>query len=38
MAFPKVGTVAPQFSLQEQDGEKVPLKQFKGAHTVVLYF
>ncbi|MGB0378910.1 MAG: thioredoxin-dependent thiol peroxidase [Luminiphilus sp.] len=38
MAFPKVGNVAPQFSLQDQDGETVSLKQFKGTHTVVLYF
>lgn len=38
MAFPKVGNVAPQFSLQDQDGETVSLKQFKGIHTVVLYF
>ena len=38
MAFPEVGNVAPQFSLQDQDGETVSLKQFKGTHTVVLYF
>jgi len=38
MAFLKVGNVAPQFSLQDQDGETVSLKQFKGTHTVVLYF
>jgi len=38
MAFPKVGNVAPQFSLQDQDGKTVSLKQFKGTHTVVLYF
>lgn len=38
MAFPKVGNVAPQFSLQDQDDKTVSLKQFKGTHTVVLYF
>ena len=38
MTFPKIGNVAPQFSLQDQDGETVSLKQFKGTHTVVLYF
>ena len=38
MTFPKVGNVAPQFSLQDQDGKTVSLKQFKGTHTVVLYF
>ena len=38
MAFPKIGNVAPQFSLQDQDGKTVSLKQFKGTHTVVLYF
>ena len=38
MAFPKIGNVAPQFSLQDQDGKTVSLKQFKGTHTVVVYF
>ena len=38
MAFPKVGNVAPQFSLRDQSGEMVSLKQFKGTHTVILYF
>ena len=38
MAFPKVGNVAPHFSLQDQDDKTVSLKQFKGTHTVVLYF
>jgi len=38
MAFPKVGNVAPQFSLKDQNGEMVSLKQFKGSHTVILYF
>lgn len=38
MAFPKVGNVAPQFSLKNQNGKTVSLKQFKGTHTVILYF
>ncbi len=38
MAFPKVGNVAPQFSLRDQSGEMVSLKQFKGTHTVILSF
>lgn len=38
MALPKVGNLAPAFSLQNQRGEKVSLKDFKGKKTVVLYF
>lgn len=38
MAFPKVGNMAPAFSLMNQDGKKVSLKEFKGKKTVVLYF
>lgn len=38
MAFPKIGTVAPAFTLLDQDGKKVSLKQFKGEKNVVLYF
>ena len=38
MAFPKTGAVAPAFTLLNQDGEKVSLKQFKGKKNVVLYF
>jgi thioredoxin-dependent peroxiredoxin len=38
MAFPKIGTVAPAFTLLDQDGNKVSLKQFKGEKNVVLYF
>ena len=38
MAFPKVGNMAPAFSLLDQDGNKVSLKQFKGKKNVVLYF
>lgn len=38
MAFPKVGNLAPAFSLLDQDGNKVALKDFKGKQNVVLYF
>ena len=38
MAFPKVGNMAPAFTLQDQDGNKVSLKDFKGKKNVVLYF
>jgi thioredoxin-dependent peroxiredoxin len=38
MAFPKIGSAAPAFTLLDQDGNKVSLKQFKGVKNVVLYF
>jgi peroxiredoxin Q/BCP len=38
MAFPKIGNLAPAFTLQDQDGNKVSLKDFKGKSNVVLYF
>lgn len=38
MALPKVGNLAPAFSLQNQDGQAVALKQFRGQKNVVLYF
>ena len=38
MALPKVGNMAPAFTLLDQDGTKVSLKQFKGEKNVVLYF
>jgi peroxiredoxin Q/BCP len=38
MAFPKVGNLAPAFTLHNQDGEKVSLKQFRDNSNVVLYF
>lgn len=38
MAFPKIGTNAPAFSLKNQQGETVSLKDFKGKKNVVLYF
>ena len=38
MAFPKIGNVAPAFTLLDQDGNKVSLKQFRDDKNVVLYF
>jgi peroxiredoxin Q/BCP len=38
MAFPKIGNLAPAFSLRNQDGKTVSLKDFKGKKTVVLAF
>jgi len=38
MAFPKIGNMAPAFSLLDQDGNKVSLKQFRDEKNVVLYF
>ncbi len=38
MAFPKVGNMAPAFTLLDQNGDKVSLKDFKGKSNVVLYF
>jgi peroxiredoxin Q/BCP len=38
MAFPKIGNLAPAFTLPDQDGNKVSLKQFRDARNVVLYF
>lgn len=38
MAHPKIGNLAPNFKLQDQDGNTVELKQFKGKNPVVLFF
>jgi thioredoxin-dependent peroxiredoxin len=38
MAHPKIGNLAPAFTLLDQDGNKVTLKQFRGQANVVLYF
>lgn len=38
MAFPKVGNLAPAFSLQNQAGNTVSLKDFKTKKNLVLYF
>lgn len=38
MAFPKIGNLAPAFTLTNQSGEKVSLKDFRDKTNVVLYF
>lgn len=38
MSFPKVGNLAPTFSLFDQNGDKVSLKDYRGKQNVVLYF
>ena len=38
MAFPKIGNIAPAFTLEDQRGESVSLKSFRERHNVVLYF
>ena len=38
MALPKVGNMAPAWTLPNQDGKKISLKDFKGKKNVVFYF
>lgn len=38
MAFPKIGNLAPTFSLKNAEGNSVSLKDFKGKSNVLLYF
>ncbi|MFT6052376.1 MAG: peroxiredoxin Q/BCP [Halioglobus sp.] len=38
MALPKVGNMAPAFTLLDEQGEKVSLKQYRDDKNVVLYF
>ena len=38
MSFPKIGNLAPAFTLLDQDGNKVSLKPFRDNKNVVLYF
>lgn len=38
MTLPRVGNMAPAFTLQDQNGDKVSLKEFRGKSNVVLYF
>ncbi|MFL0796580.1 MAG: thioredoxin-dependent thiol peroxidase [Cellvibrionaceae bacterium] len=38
MAHPKIGNLAPAFTLLDQNGEKVSLKDFRDKSNVVLYF
>lgn len=38
MALPKIGNLAPAFTLLDQNEKKVSLKDFKGEKNVVVYF
>ncbi len=38
MALPKIGNMAPAFTLNNQDGKPVTLKDFRDNKIVVLYF
>jgi len=38
MTHPKIGNLAPAFSLLDQNGDKVSLKDFRGKHNVLVYF
>lgn len=38
MAYPKIGNLAPAFTLKDQNDNQVSLKDFKGEKNVVLYF
>lgn len=38
MALPKIGAAAPTFTLKNQNGEKVSLKDFKGQNVVVYFY
>lgn len=38
MPHPKIGNLAPAFTLLNQEGEKVSLKDYRGKKNVVVYF
>ena len=38
MSFPKIGNIAPNFSLKNQVSETIQLKDFKGKNNVLVYF
>ena len=38
MSLPKIGNMAPVFTLPDQNGEPVALKDLRGSKNVVLYF
>jgi len=38
MEFSKIGNMAPAFSLQNQNGDKVTLKDYRDTKNVVVYF
>ena len=38
MPLPKIGNLAPAFTLLDEDENKISLKDFKGKKNVVVYF
>ena len=38
MSMPKLGNLAPAFTLTDQNGNGISLKNFRGKKYVVLYF
>lgn len=38
MTFPPVGKKAPAFSLSDQNGDKISLKDFKGKNVVIYFY
>jgi thioredoxin-dependent peroxiredoxin len=38
MPLPKIGNLAPAFSLNNQKGKKISIRDYKGKKNVVLYF
>ena len=38
MSMPKLGNLAPAFTLRDQNGDDISLKDFRGKKHVVLYF
>jgi len=38
MSYPKVGNLAPNFKLPDQDGNNVELKSYRGSSGVIVYF
>ena len=38
MSTPKLGNLAPAFTLKDQNGDDISLKDFRGEKNVVLYF
>ncbi len=38
MKLPKIGNMAPLFNLENQNGKKISLKEFRGEKNVILYF
>ncbi len=38
MSMPKLGNLAPAFTLKDQNGDDISLKDFRGEKNVVLYF